>query len=300
MLSVFHQVSPLILLFFIGVALRRTGLVTANDASIIIKIVFYVALPGMVLQSLTHAQITPDFFYLPLIAVSTILFNYGVGILLNRILQLPAPKLGVFLIGGMIINIGFVIPFIMAGFGNEGIARLSMYDLGNGLLTFSFTYYLAFRYGSGAGNKKAIALKFVTTPAIWALLSGIILNINQIHLPPFLDTLSLHASQMTVPLMMISIGLFFRPQKHNFSLASLIMAVRMLGGLLVGLFFSEILNLQGLTRTVVLFASLAPVGFNTLTFATLEELDIQLAASVVSYGIIAGLLVQTALLFVWG
>ncbi len=88
---------------------------------------------------------------------------------------------------------------------------------------------------------------------------------------------------------MLSLGIYFSPKLVKiFPLISAIV-IRMLFGLLLGFFFVELLNLEGLTRLIILIGSAAPVGYNTLTFSSLENLDKEFAASLVSFSILIGI-----------
>lgn len=87
---------------------------------------------------------------------------------------------------------------------------------------------------------------------------------------------------------MISLGIRFNPRIVNWAaLISVIsIRIRMILGLLLGFVFGLLFRLDGLNRLVVLICSAAPVGINTLTFATMEKLDVDFAASLVSLSIL--------------
>lgn len=67
-------------------------------------------------------------------------------------------------------------------------------------------------------------------------------------------------------------------------------------GLLLGLLFVYLFDLNGVSRTVVLVCSSAPSGLNTLVFSSMEKLDNEFAASVVSYSVIVGMILIPLLL----
>jgi predicted permease len=64
----------------------------------------------------------------------------------------------------------------------------------------------------------------------------------------------------------------------------------MLGGLTIGLICVTVFDLHGLVRTMVILLSSAPSGILTLTYAAMEDLDGDLAAGIVSYSTMIGLL----------
>lgn len=185
----------------------------------------------------------------------------------------------------------------MAAFGDDGVARLLLFDFTNGLLVFSFIYYQAVKFGNkGAGNKTIIK-KFLVSAPLWALFIAIILNLAQLKIPftlyHFLDI----SGDMTIPLMMLSLGIFFNPKPHKIKLVAAGLFIRMGIGLGLGILLSWLFGLEGLNRTIVIIGSAAPIGFNTLTFASMEELDKEFAASLVSASILIGIFYTPFLIF---
>jgi predicted permease len=77
---------------------------------------------------------------------------------------------------------------------------------------------------------------------------------------------------------------------------SLAVLIRVGIGFSLGFLFVYLLDLKGLSRTVVLILSSAPSGINTLVFSSMEELDNELAASIVSYSVFVGMFLVPLLL----
>ena len=71
----------------------------------------------------------------------------------------------------------------------------------------------------------------------------------------------------------------------------------MLLGFVLGLGFCYLLDLEGLIKSVVLIGASAPVGFNSIIFASMEKLDKEYAASMVSFGILTGLAVIPLIIY---
>lgn len=65
--------------------------------------------------------------------------------------------------------------------------------------------------------------------------------------------------------------------------------IRTFIGLIIGIMLSMVFNLGGINKIAVIVGSAAPVGYNTLTFSNMENLNRELAASIVSMSIIFGL-----------
>ena len=58
-----------------------------------------------------------------------------------------------------------------------------IFDFGNGLLAFTFVFYLACKYGNNKRDSKAMIKKIFYSPPLWALIIAIILNLIKIEIP---------------------------------------------------------------------------------------------------------------------
>lgn len=190
----------------------------------------------------------------------------------------------------MIMNVGFALPFILANYGQEGIAKLSMFDFMNGLLTFTFIYSIAVAHGDKKPDKKFILKKILISPPVWALFLGILANFAQYTPPVALNTFLKNLAALTSPLIMLALGLYFTPKFVYPKLIASGIFIRFFVGGLLGLVFSYILGLKGVDRTIALIFASAPLGFNTLTFSNMENLDTKFATSLISTGILLGLI----------
>ncbi len=283
------KIIPVVFIFVLGYFLKKINLLKKEDGDLFLKIVFYISLPALIILSITNITLSLDFIYLPVIAALIIFITYFIAYFIGRLLHLQKTSLGVFLVGSMIMNIGFALPFIIAAYGEEGLARIVLFDFGNGFLVFTFIYYIAYKYGSSKKTSKTMIKKFISSIPIWALIIAIILNLTNLQIPTVANNLFQIIGNMTIPLIMLSLGIYFSPKVVKiFPLISAIV-IRMLFGLLLGFFFVELLNLEGLTRLIILIGSAAPVGYNTLTFSSLENLDKEFAASLVSFSILIGI-----------
>ncbi len=79
--------------------------------------------------------------------------------------------------------------------------------------------------------------------------------------------------EMTAPLVMISLGIYFNPEVVRVRATVVSVSTRMLLGLLAGLTLSSLFGLDGMNRTVALVACSAPLGFTTLTFSAIKGLE---------------------------
>lgn len=102
------------------------------------------------------------------------------------------------------------------------------------------------------------------------------------------------------PLFMIALGVFFEPKIVNLPPTLTAISIRMVIGTFVGIFLATIFGLSGIDKQILILLAASPIGINTITFASLENLDKELAASIVSVGLLIGLIVTPILMLVLG
>ncbi len=163
------KIIPLIIAFFVGILMKQLKLLHKEDAGVILRLVLAVTLPAKAISSLLHLRFSFDLFYLPLTAALVIFSVYGIAFAVGRKLKLEKTTFGSFLVGCMIMNTAFSLPFFSAAFGDEGFARASIFDIGNSFLIFTFIYYNAIKYGENTQGDKINWLKLLKLPPLWAL-----------------------------------------------------------------------------------------------------------------------------------
>ncbi|PKM82743.1 MAG: AEC family transporter [Firmicutes bacterium HGW-Firmicutes-14] len=292
------KVIPILLIFLLGILLKRLSILNDDSADSFLKFVFHVSFPASILISIPRMVLTSELLFLPLTAIAIIILSYFAARAAGAFFNLSGPALGVFLVGSMIINTGFTYPFIIAVFGQEGFARAALFDFGNCLIILTFVYYVAVKYGRNGETK--IINKFLGSTPLWALSIAVFLNLTGTSIPVMIDDFLQLLGNTLIPLFMISLGLRFSLKVVNFKALFAVISIRMFFGLLLGIGFVNIFGIEGLSRSVVLISSAAPVGFNTLMFATLEDLDKEFAASIVSFSILIGIVLTTIMLFFLG
>lgn len=292
------KILPILFIFFLGVLLKRIRLFKKEDGDRFLSLVFNVSLPALILLSVTQIKLSFDFIFLPICPVLIIFGTYVFALLASKFFHFDKKSYAVFLIGSTIINTGFTLPFFIAAYGNEGLARASMFDLGNGLLVLTFIYYIAVKYSDNQSSTKTLIKKFLFLPPLWAFIPGFFLNLLHVKLPVtafnFLETIG----NLTIPLTMLALGIYFRPKVVNLKALISVISIRMLFGLLIGFLLVYAFHLDHLNRMIVLINAASPVGYNTMIYSSLENLDTELAASLVSFSIFFGLFFTPLLIVV--
>jgi malate permease and related proteins len=282
------NISPIILLALIGYVLKKIDFFNTSHADLFLKIVFYIAIPGLIFTSFDQLIFDLRLLSLPFFAAFILLLNFVISYGFSLKLKLLRKTHATFVLGASILNTGFLFPFILTVLGEEGISRLIMFDVGNVLLVITLLYYFACKMGTNDYSAKNILKKFSTSSPLIALVIALILNLTNIHLPDYLLELSRKTGNMVIPLVMFAMGIYFNPKLIHLKLSVITIFLRMVIGFIAGLTIVYIFNLQGLERTITIVGTSAPVGFNTLTFSSLENLDKELAASLLSFSIMIG------------
>jgi predicted permease len=288
--AIFTDIFPVLLIALFGYLLKAAGIMKINHGDFLLRLVFYVTLPSLIMVSFSKITLTVQFAYLPLITTCIISIMYLISSMTGRWLKLPGRRMGVFIIGTMILNIGFLLPFVRAAYGEEGLSRLLVFDFMNGILAFTWVYYIACKHGKNAYDRWTMLKKFLSAIPIWAIIISITLNLSQVILPKVIYNTFQLAGDTTIPLIMFSLGAYFSPRLIFPRAIVMALLIRMVLGLFLGFLFSELFDISGLTRMIVLLGSSAPIGFNSITFASLEDLDKEFAASLVSSAIVIGII----------
>jgi malate permease and related proteins len=290
------KILPIVFTFILGFLLKKGRVFTSESADTMLKLVFYVSLPALILLAMIHTTLNLSLIYLPVICIVTVIATLLIVLTTGRSLHLSGQTLGAFVVGPMIMNTTFTIPFLLTAYGQEAIARLSILDVGNNIVIYSLVYFFAYRYGSEGGPGRMLKT-IAQSPILYALFLGIALNAAHVKPPAIYDNFLLGIGAMTTPLVMISLGIYFNHAVVRIRATFISVAIRIMAGFLIAFSLVYLFRLDGLNRVVVLVACSAPIGFTTLTFSAIAGLDTEFAASCVSYSILIGLFTTPLLIF---
>ncbi len=299
MTEFFNKIIPLIIAFLVGLAAKKLKLLSKADAPVLLKFVLNISIPAFAILAIYQVDVSADMLLIPFLAAGIVLAMYFISMSLKPALKMPKPMFGSFLVGTMVMNSALALPFFSAAFGAEGLARASLFDIGNSFMIFTFSYYNAIKHGENAGTDKIAWKKFLKMPPLWAMLIAFIIKAGQVRIPALgVNFLSLIGNP-TTPLVMVALGLYFELKLKNFGKAFLAIFIRMGLGLGIGYLIALLFGLQGLTRATVIVCSALPIGFNTLIFADLENMDREFAATMVSVSLIISLFYLPLLIYLF-
>lgn len=298
MLEIYINLLPVFAWFFLGASLRFCGWVNESHGARLLKFMFYITLPVLILVKISEASLGWESIYLPFINIIINLLCLALMALLVRSLSIPRSILGVMLVSSMITNNFFTFPFIHAVLGDNALADAIIFDLGNAVTGLTVAYIIAFSHGPEELKLKNMLLNLCKLPALWALIFALFLNLNELKIPGDALFVLEPFGLLTNPFILISLGIYFNLTIKHPGLTFLTVAVRMLAGFFVALACVYMFQLEGVTAVVVILCGAAPIGFNGLTYSSLAKLDMAFASSTVSTSIFFGLFTIPFLLYI--
>lgn len=299
MQEILLKLVPIFLFFGLGILLKRLKFAEPAQGDFILRFVFFITLPALILLTLSNTPINLEKLSLPFINIAINVSCMLCTLFVAKFIKMEKKTLGAMLVNTMIVNNAFMFPFILAGFGGEGFALAVLFDFGNAVMTATFTYALASKYGGEAHTSKTMIMKVIKSPLFWALALAIILSTSGAVLPEIVVNFLKPLGQMTAPLILISLGIFFTPKLLHWKLVTVTLLIRMAFGLLIGIAIATLLGLEGSVFTIVCLCSAAPIGFNALTFSSLAKLDVEYTSSAVSVSILIGMFYIPILMYVF-
>lgn len=291
------KISPVIIAFVVGLALQRMQYLDRRHGAKLLRIVVNVALPVLILASFSRMQLDIQMSFLPLAAILILVLTWPVTVLVGKWLQLPRPTLGSFVIAPMMMNLGFVYPFVLAAWGSEGFAILALFDFGNCLVIMTLVYALSCWYGAEQTHPLHVVREIITFPPFIALFVAVLVNLGGVPVPVVLSD-GLHTiGAILILLVPLALGIYFNPRVAALPPLVAALVIRIGLGLLLGWLCVELLDLEGMSRAVVLLGAAAPVGFNSLVFAAQHHLDETFTAAMASLSLMLGLVYLPLMLY---
>ena len=291
---------PVIIGIVAGFSLRRLGMVDHGDGETLFKLVFYVFLPALIFTSLSTVRLSGQFLVFPLSAAAVIVAGYLAARLLAARARFDPVQAAVLVTGCMIVNSGFALPFVVALYGQEGVARIAAFDAVNTTVSFTWAYYTAARRNPRHRGGLLLVGRLAKSPALYAIIAGLLVNLAGVQVPATITDAAARFGSATTVLIPVGIGILFDPLGGSLRKAALIVATRLTTGVAVASVIVLAFGLSGMDRTVVLLCGVAPLAFSVVTFASLESLDVRLATSALSLSLVTGLLLSLLIVFTLG
>lgn len=282
-LALVRTIGTLLALVGVGWALRASGLLLREDARPINAVIVYVGLPALIFQAVHPAELDWRLTGVAAAAwvavAAAMLLGWGAA----RALRLPAIVTGGFLLAAALGNTGYIgYPVSLALLGEHALVQAIFFDVFGTVAALALVGVPVAQHFGDHGERRMNPLReFFGFPAVIALFVG--LAFKPVAIPGMVsEGLDLLAS-MTVPLIMISVGLSLRMGAvRQFAVPlSILAVVKLLAAPLVAFAFgSLVLRNADATRLVTLQAGM-PSMMLTLVVGTRFKLDTDFIASAI-------------------
>ncbi len=283
------RIALLIGLFIAGLVARRLGWLAPRHAGLMLRLVITVGLPALFIADVSRIPLRADLIALPASALAIMLLTLVAAWLTGRAMRMSRPEQGALTLCGVSINNGFLFPFVIAAWGQEGFAQLALFDFGHIIGQSTFVYMLAAWYGGHHAGAASVVKRALAFPPLWALLAALAINGADVMLPQWLVGPLRLVGQSILLLVIVALGVLFDARLLRDRRVMAALALRLPLGLALGLLLAWIFDLQGLTRAVLVLGAAAPIGFSAVVFADREHLHREMAASAASVSVLLGL-----------
>ena len=257
LIDLFAIIAPVFLIAAIGYAWGHRGLPFDNDT--VTRVATDIGVPALVIHVLVEAELTIEALSRMAGAAFAALCTMALGALV--ILKLARQPLRPYLPALTFGNAGNMgLPVCLFAFGPEGLALAIGYFV-------VFTTML-FTMGESVASGRFAAKQIARSRVVLSVIVAVILMAADVTLPAWLgNTLEL-LGRMTIPLMLLTLGVSLGRLQASSLGRSAILAVLRLGlGFAAGYLVATIGGLQGVERSVVILQSSMPVAVFNYLFA---------------------------------
>lgn len=271
-LTIFQVVAPVWICAAIGFAWVRSGNPFPSD--FISRLVFNIAAPCLVISTMARVELSMSaLMNMALAATLVLLCVISASYALIRLLGHETQDYLVSLSFANVGNMG--LPVCLFAFGETGLALAVAYFIINSIAHFSL--------GVSLSSGRSLHWRdFFNNPILWAIAVAVGLIFFQLSLPQWLENTVALIGDMTIPLMLITLGVSLAGiQVKNWKLGLFYSAMRFVIGGAVALFVVWFLDLQGLQASIVIIQGLMPVAIFNYLFALQAKRDADTVASMV-------------------
>lgn len=281
---ILEKLLPIFLFFTIGYILKMMDILKKEEASVLLKLVFYLLSPAVIILSVSGMKLERELLLYPISALCIHAIMIPTGIFLSKLIKLTDNERKVFRGATLIMNMTFILPFFIVFFGEKNLYLLSLFDAGNLVIVTTVVYSIFVSSKEDTAMDKV--KKLLKSPLIIALIIGFGLNITGLKLPRGIEITMQEIAEMTGTLIMIALGAYFTPKFKKLKLSLIIVAIKVIGILIATFIIGKFLPIDEMGRKIMLLGAFSPVGNNILTFVFVTDGDMELAINVVSLSII--------------
>jgi len=287
--ELFAVIAPILICAGLGYGWARKGI--DYPVEFVTRLVMNIGAPCLIIASFSKADI--DVGKMAEVSAATVvilLLMLVLGIGLIRLMRL---KVSTFLPSLLFPNIGNMgLPLCLFAFGETGLALgLTVF-----LVIFTLQMSLGILLVAGRGNPGGL----LRQPVLWATGIAVLMVGTGWSLPVWLDNTTTILGGVTIPLMLITLGVSLAQLKvANWKHSLLFSLVRVLGGFALAVLVAGWFGLDGVDRGVLILQSTMPVAvFNYLLALRYQREPGEVAGMVVLSTLLAFVLLPFIVSFV--
>jgi predicted permease len=293
-----NNLLPILLISGAGFLLGKTLEIDSRSLG---RVVFYVFSPILVFNLLIHTELKSIEILTTMGYTLLLCFIIGVlAFLIGKLLRFERPVLMAIVLTSAFGNTGnYGLPLVSFAFGQDALAFATLNFVTTSLLFNTAGVLIA---SLGHTDIKAALTGLFKVPTVYAVILASLLNRFHLILPiPLARTIDL-ASNGSIPVMIILLGLeLSRVQwSHSFRAVGLSAGLRLLAGPAVGLLLSFLFGMKGPVRQGNVTEAAMPAAVTTIVLATEYGLDPSLVTAMVYIGTLLSPLTLTPLLVYLG
>ncbi|MGB0504329.1 MAG: AEC family transporter, partial [Thalassolituus sp.] len=241
--QIFTVLFPVILCAFLGALWARSG--QRYDSDFVSRLVLNIGAPALILSTLSQVAIDPSLF--ADIAIACVLVSLTMALLGFVIPRLLGDDVRTYLPSFVFPNVGNMgLPVCMFAFGEQGLALALIFFMVLSVAHFPVGILMA------GGREAGGLMGIIKMPILYAIALAVLLMMSGAVLPGFLNNAVSLIGAMTIPLMLITLGVSLYSLKvSGWGKALLYSLIRILGGLSAGLLVVWWLDIEGVARSVV-------------------------------------------------
>ncbi len=295
LLAIFVQsIIPIFIVAGVGFLIVRY---LGADVQTLSRLTLHVLTPCLVFDILVNSSVSVDEFgRLTLLACGTILGSGLIAWLVSRALSLDRVMTSAFIVVVMFANGGnYGLPLTLFAFGQEALARATVYFVESIVLTYTLGIFLA---SSGRRSIGQALLSVLRIPSIYATAAAIVVILTSVTPPSFLMRPIKLLGDAAIPIMILVLGMqlerAIRPA--SLGLVGLAVGLRLVVSALLGLLLAKILSLDLAARQAGVLQAGMPVAVVTTILAVEFEIEPRFVTSVVFLSTVLSPLTLTPLI----
>lgn len=293
----FDAFALMLAMLALGMAFARSKLFPDNAAEVLNLVVLYVCLPAAVLIHVPRLRLEPALAGVVVIPWLLAALSVVLVAACSRWMAFRRDEHAVVLLCVALGNSSFIgYPMVQALLGEAAVPYAVVYDqLGTFLLLSTFGLYVVARYAGDAPPKaRALVVRLLRFPPIWALLLGLTVMPEQ---PPlWVAGMLQRLSEALLPLVMLAVGMSIQLRLPRDELKPLAtgLGLKLLLMPAVALGMAWAMRMQGDMHGAVVLEAGMPAMVSAAALAMAHRLAPRLAAALVGYGILLSLVTLPA------